>query len=488
MRVGIIDLGTNSVRFDVHSLAGKGKLLHREKLMIRLGQGVFLKGSMDAQAMERAVHALAHFRRVADSLRVRKIVAFGTSALREAQDSADLLARVKEETGIEIKIISGREEANLIALGILSNQKTPKGKFALVDIGGGSTEISLCRGKRVLKGESFPLGTARLQQVFLKRSPPKDSSVDQLREYIRDQLNQQKWWEKVDTIVGSSGTVRALAKILNKKAFFPKDLSALVKKMQDMDTSQLLDLPGLEAKRVDMILSGAILLEEIAKLVKVKRIVPSDFSLRDGIMEEERRLARAQKSSLIELHLEDLLLRSHRYGQYPEHLRHMVDLTGQLFDRLKAMHRLEAKWKVYLQSAVILRKAGEIVSFANREKHAYYIVKNSDFPSMEGWEQEFIAQMVLQHLGGKIDSFRELKGRRTIFTKLVALLRLIDAVDLGSSSTLHIKKVSILAKEVRILFRGEGSAGLEQLLLDRKKKLFEETFQRSLRVERWKKG
>jgi exopolyphosphatase/guanosine-5'-triphosphate,3'-diphosphate pyrophosphatase len=488
MRVGIIDLGTNSVRFDVHSMAGKGKLLHREKLMIRLGQGVFLKGKMDNQAMERAVHALAHFRRVADSLRVRKIVAFGTSALREAQDSAELVNRVREETGIEIKIISGREEANLIAQGILTREKIPKGKFALVDIGGGSTEVSICRGKKAIDGESFALGTARLQQVFLKRSPPKPLSVQQLREYIGDQLQQKKNWPKVDKIIGSSGTIKALAKILDKKTFTLKDLSALVKKIQIMDTSELLDLPGLEAKRVDMILAGAILLEEFLRKLKAKVVLPTDYSLRDGIIEEERRLARAHKTSLIELHLEDLLKRSDRYGQDPEHLRHMVNLSGEIFDRLKKLHKLEPRWKIYLQSAVILRKSGEIVSFANREKHAYYIVKNSDFPSMEAWEQEFIAQLVLHQHGGKVEGFKEAKDRLPIFRKITALLRVVDALDLGSLSTLKIKRVMITKKEVKFSFLGEGSAGIEQLLLERKKKLFEEIFRRKLYVERWKKG
>src|SRR5437868_3134941 len=108
MRVAIIDLGTNSVRFDVHSLAdsGNAKLLHREKLMIRLGQGVFLKGKMDPDAIERTVEAMEHFRQIATGLRVRKVVAFGTSALREANDASALVESVKKRTGIEIKVIS----------------------------------------------------------------------------------------------------------------------------------------------------------------------------------------------------------------------------------------------------------------------------------------------------------------------------------------------------------------------------------------------
>ena len=172
MRVAIIDLGTNSVRFDVHFLgeSGKTRLLHREKLMIRLGQGVFLKGKMDPAAIQRAVEAMEHFRQIATSLRVRKLVAFGTSALREAADSNTLVETVKEETGIEIKVISGKEEAKFIAQGILANEKPPKGRYALVDIGGGSTEVSLARGREVLLGDSFPLGTADRKSTRLNSS------------------------------------------------------------------------------------------------------------------------------------------------------------------------------------------------------------------------------------------------------------------------------------------------------------------------------
>lgn len=490
MRVAIIDLGTNSVRFDVHSLGLKGdsKLLHREKLMIRLGQGVFLKGVMDSHAIDRAVVAFDHFRRVADSLRVRKIVAFGTSALREAQNAGVLLERVKAACDIEIKVISGKEEAKLIALGVLANEKLPAQKFALLDIGGGSTEISFCQGKKVLQGDSYPLGTARLQQVFLKRSPPRESSIQQLREYVANILGQRPGkWPKVSVVVGSSGTAKAVAKILDKKSFTVKELAALVKKLSSMTTTQLLDVPGMEPKRVDMILAGALLMLEAMEMMGAKRLVPSDFSLRDGIIEEEKRLARSHKNSLIELHLDELITRAGRFGLDEVHLQQMVALSSELFDRLKTIHKLDAKWKIYLLSTIVLRNCGEIVGFSGKEKHAYYVVKNSHFPAMQGWETEFIALLCLYHTGGKIKGLASLggdKAREIAFRKILALVRVIDGLDLGPRTVIALKKASLNRTQVKLSISGKGTAGIEQLMIERKKKLFEEVFRRQLVLER----
>jgi exopolyphosphatase/guanosine-5'-triphosphate,3'-diphosphate pyrophosphatase len=495
MRVAIIDLGTNSVRFDVHSLAenGSSKLLHREKLMIRLGQGVFLKGKMDPAAIERTVEAMEHFRQIASGLRVRKVVAFGTSALREAVDSSLLVDNVKKRTGIEIKVISGKEEAKFIAQGILANEEPPKGRFALVDIGGGSSEISLARGFEVIKGDSFPLGTARLQQLFLKRSPPREGAVKQLRDYIANILRQKmlaEKWPSCELILGSSGTVRAIARLVDKKKdeYSIKNLSDLVDEMGKMTTTQLLEIPNMESKRVDMILSGAILLEEIAHALGAKRIVASEFSLRDGIIEEEKRLAKSHKSSL-ELHLDDLFEHAKRFGGEPAHLEHMAKLASELFERFRRLHGLDSAWKVYLLSTILLRKAGEAISFGDRAKHTYYIVKNLDFPSMDTWEHEFIARLCLHIYDGKldrkdIDVVSKDKGKRLAFKKLLALARVIDALDLGPRTTLRIRHLSITRSQAKLSFSGKSTEGIEHLMMERKKRLFEEVFGRELVLQR----
>jgi exopolyphosphatase/guanosine-5'-triphosphate,3'-diphosphate pyrophosphatase len=484
MRVGIIDLGISE--------QGKTKLLHREKLMIRLGQGVFLKGRMNPNAVHRALLAFDHFRRVAGNLRCRKIVAFGTSALREAQDSGELLHQVSARTGIDLRVISGKEEAKLIALGVLENEVLPRGAFALVDIGGGSTEISICRVRQVKFGESFPLGTARLQQVFLKRSPPKPASLKQLRGYIRNILQERmegEAWPQVSQILASSGTARAIAKLLDRKlkeGFTLAELSELVVELSTKTTTQLLDIPGMEPKRVDMILAGALLLEETAVALGARKILLSDYSLRDGIIEEERRLALSQKTSLIELHLDDLISRAVSFGGHEAHMRHLAALADELFGRLHNIHRLDRRWKVYLLAAVIFRNCGELVGFVGKEKHAHYIVKNLDIQAMEAWEHGFIADLCLHQSGGKL-SAKDLSGiakeRRAPFKKLLGLLRLIVAVDLGHNTTLNLKSVRVTRDIVKLTFSGKAAAGMEQLLIERKKKLFEDEFGRQLVLE-----
>jgi len=496
MRVAIIDLGTNSVRFDVHEFrAGKkNRLLYREKMMVRLGQGVFLKGKIDKQAMIRTLHAFKQFGRILDDLRVQKTIAFGTSALRESADGNFFVQKIKEETGIDVKIISGNEEAKLIAKGVLSNEKTLPFRFALVDIGGGSTEINICKSKKTLFGDSFILGTARLQQVFLKRSPPREDSIKKMRAYIRNILSQkmqEEEWPKVPVVIGSSGTVKAIAKILKKKkGEIPvNELEKLVKKMSGMTTAQLLSIPGMESKRADMILAGSILLEEIAWSVGAKKIVPTEYSLRDGIMEEELDLLMEHKSSRIELHMEDLFVKATRFGAEEKHLRNMVKLGENLFDRLRSIHHLDKKWRIYLSTAIILRKVGEVVGLSGHEKHSFYIIKNADFPSMQDWELEFVANLCLHHVSGKVSS-KDLqfigrdKKKKVAFMYLLALLRLVDALDIGPKTSLVLRRIGIKNKNVKLSFSGKATAGIESMVVERKKKLFEEVFKKILVLER----
>jgi exopolyphosphatase/guanosine-5'-triphosphate,3'-diphosphate pyrophosphatase len=474
--------------------------------MVRLGQNVFLDGKLDPAAIRRTLQAFTSFRQTALDLQTSKIVAFGTSALREAGDSDKLLNLIRTKTGIDVRVISGTEEARLIALGILSNEKVlGKGRFALLDIGGGSSEISICRGREVFHSESFPLGTARLQQVFLKSSPPAPPSkgelgaIEQLRRYIRGILLPKiisEEWPRVDRILGSSGTIRALARINKKtggsgKAIDYKELKKLVKTMSTMTTTELIGLPGMEARRVDMILAGAILLEECMTAVGAKKLITSEYSLRDGILEEEIRLYEQHAGSHIAFHLDDLYAKAKKCASSPDdeaHLKQTVALSETLFDRLRKLHKLGHEWRHYLTAAGILHDVGEVVSRNRHGVHSYYIVKNADFPSMEKWEVEFVAQLCRWHQDGKVDAktldFGNEKGRRQAFMKLLAILRVADALDRSRKHLVKIQGIKVDKSKVRVLISGRTTMDLEFLRIEQKKGLFEEVFKRALVVER----
>lgn len=501
MRVAIVDLGTNSVRFDVHQI-GPGKKvapLHREKLMIRLGQGVFLSGRLDRDTYRRTLEAFESFAHTARSLRATRIVAFGTSALREAADSQKLLKQILDKTGIDVRVISGKEEATLIARGILAHENLPKGKSALIDIGGGSTEISIVANGEIVASESFPLGTARLQQVFLKTTPPKREALEELRRHIRGSILPKiiaEDWPRASIAMGSSGTIRALAKILkaesrgSDRGFELRSLKKLVKRMSKYNTTELLAIEGMESKRVDMILAGAVLLEESLIAIKARSVRITEQSLRDGILDEEVEAYRRNTSSHVGFHLDDLLAQARNFSVSDEHVTQVRALSERLFDGLKRVHKLKPEWRNLLSAAAILHDVGEAVAPTHHERHSYYIVKNADIPSMQPWEREFVAQLCLWHRGGKPDrSLMPFGGNRKLYTafmQLLSLLRLADAMDRSHKALAQIVRIGVSKKRVTISLKGlkRSSLNLELLRLEQKKSLFESVTGRELEFKR----
>ena len=517
MRIAIIDLGTNSVRFDVHQLGAGGRLkqLHREKLMVRLGQGVFTQGKLDPAAMGRTLEAFRSFQESLEQFRVKKVVAFGTSALREASDGEVLLQKIQETTGIQVRVISGQEEARLIARGILEGEKKgvhSRGRTALIDIGGGSTEFNFVEKRKILHSDSFPLGTARLQQVFLQSRRIGDPEpIQKLRRHIRSVLLPKligEEWGKAPFVVGSSGTIRALAKMLRKQAkgnpskFSKAQLSKLVEQMSRMSTLELLELPGMEPKRVDMILAGAILFEECLSAVGAREFKTTEFSLRDGILAEERELSEHTETPQLSLHLEEIRERVLRAGAQEQHFEQVRMLSLKLFDKLQGLHRLDRRFRAHLEAAAILHDVGEAISPSNHEKHSHYFVQNADFSGMQAWETKMIADLCLHHRTGNGPSATGRKKKQPrkkanskyagdelqslvaeAFLPLLAILRLADALDRGHRAYAQITSIRVTSNTVTLTLTTRESVDLELLRVEQKKELFEKVFGRRLIVK-----
>ena len=306
MRFSIIDLGTNSVRMDIYEEMPGERLgvdgfrrIHREKVMVRLGDGLFLDGVLTEESMVRTLEAFDQFSSLLEKIKVDHVMAVATSAVRDAKNGNQFVSRILNQTGFEVEVISGEEEARLISSGIISRfERILPGYYALMDIGGGSTEVSICLKKKVISCASFPLGANRLQQVFLKSIPPestkKKDSIKELRAYVRETVSpviSEREWPPVERVIGSSGTISALGRLLDtdqgeKLSFKQKELSALIKLMTPMTRKTLLMLDGMESKRVDLILAGAVLLDELVQLLGSKKVIHSKFSLRDGMFLE----------------------------------------------------------------------------------------------------------------------------------------------------------------------------------------------------------
>ncbi len=529
MRLAIIDLGTNSIRFDIHEVSAtrKGAVQHRrlyrEKAMVRLGQDLFLQGKLSEESKRRTLEAIQSFRETMEALRVDKIVAFGTAAMRDASDGEAFLEEIKNETEIDFKIISGAEEATLIAKGILNNEGVaPKGTYALIDIGGGSTEVCICKGKKVLHACSFNLGVAKLQQVFLRNQPPLlplvaqlsskkkrasrknrqlkklNDPVFELRNFIKSVVLPKMLidrWPKVNQIIGSSGSVIALSKLVHKdkddvskKPFPRKELTKLVQTMKVKTPGELLSIKGMEPKRVDLILAGGVLLDELAQILSAKDIRATEFALRDGILVDELLRFNVKKNKATLFALDEIKKRIHHWGIDEQHYKAVLGHAEFLFDHLKSVHKLKQEWRPYLCAAAILHDVGEIISHAHHAEHSEYMVKNANFVGMHVWEAALIAHLCRFHKEEKILEKKnekkmpyEKKGSkkddmRDIFLKLLSLLQMADSLDRTHKGFLKLKRATNSHGKVHLRFTSKHPCDLEMLRFEQKKMLFEQFF------------
>lgn len=501
MRLGIIDLGTNSIRFDVFDFTVDKKIrrLHREKLMVRLGEGVFTSGKLNKTATERTLQALVNFRRVANELKADKIIAVGTSALREASDRNRLIEEAKRLTGIEIQVISGTEEARLIALGVLKNQSLKAGRCALIDVGGGSTEISICEGKKIISLTSLPLGVARLQQLFLKTNPPPKvvpDPITALRKYIREVLEasfREGSKKKITRGIGSSGTIRALVRLKpgiqrKENILTLKSIRRLSKLFAPLSTQELLQMPGMDPKRVDLILAGSIVLEEILAFLGLGKIAISNASLKEGICREEFQRFRKTRGASSSFRYDLVFHNLRRLGIAQARLDQVVSDTKVLYERLARVHQLKTSWKHYLVMANLFLHAGKVISVANHGEHSYYLVKNTDLPFLAPWAKEFIGNLCLYHSEKNINQRTATASldqeKSAAFLKLLALLRVASALHHDIPTRSLLKQVQTSTNRVKLSIAGSKTKpSIQVLWLEQRKDLFEKIFRRALFVE-----
>ncbi len=298
MRISLIDLGTNSLRLFIYELGPDGgapqKVL-KTKEMVRLGDNLFETRKLDPEARKRTIEAFKKFRGIINKHDVDAVRAIATSALRDAEDRQELLDLVKAESGLTLEVISGEEEAQLIAEGVIREHTFDEQPVLFVDIGGGSTELSVFKDNSVQHSLSLQLGAARGQQLHLKSVPPKEPAqdIDNFRSSIRATLKEQCCdfpTGPYPLAVGSSGSIRALARIFkNRKSgegiTFPRNFTAdFIERIQALPREEILKVPYMEEKRADLILAATVILDEILAYFRANKILATGVSLKDGLL------------------------------------------------------------------------------------------------------------------------------------------------------------------------------------------------------------
>lgn len=295
MKLAAIDIGSNSIKLVVvqAETSDSFTVLAQERDVVRLGQETLVNGHLNDAATVRATTCLKRFRSVAEANGAEKIVAMATATVREANNSAEFIRAVEEATGLHVQVLSGLEEARLIGLAA-SQGCTAKGVTNLnIDIGGGSTEISILRDGEPIALRSIKLGAVGLTDQFMRTDPPAASELDALRSEIRgslelpaSELREQTW----DQTTATSGTALAIGAALNHTApgvastVMVNELARLNTKLAALSLAERRTVAGLTPQRADIIVAGGFVLEETMRALGIEALRICDWSLREGVI------------------------------------------------------------------------------------------------------------------------------------------------------------------------------------------------------------
>lgn len=301
MKLAAIDIGSNSIKLVVVDAAAGDSfdVLARKREVVRLGHETLLKGYISREAIRRTAKCIRRLRSVADARGAESIVAIATASVREANNSDRFVRAMEKKTGVRVSVLSGSEEARLIGLAASQGCAT-KGLTTLnIDIGGGSTEISIFRKGKPITLLSMKLGAVGLTERFLTSDPPRPKQLDQLRSEILNeleapvrQLHEHDW----DTATGTSGTILAVqaalrlqsAAINGQESADPviklNDLTQLNAMLAVMNISQRRHFAGLSTRRAEIILAGAKVLEETMRALSIGTLRTCNWSLREGVI------------------------------------------------------------------------------------------------------------------------------------------------------------------------------------------------------------
>ena len=394
--IAAVDVGTNSLHLVVARTTegNRFEVLTREKEMVRLGAGSADLKVLSAEAVDRAVAALGRFRQIADSYDA-PLRAVATSAVREAENRSLLIERARAEAGVEVEVVSGVEEARLIHLGVLQALELFDTRILLCDIGGGSTELLVGEQGEVLTSASVKLGAVRLTSRFFGSERLHPSAVDSCRRHIQEVLasfDRPLARFGFEVAVGSSGTIEQVLRLargldgaeplrtLNGASLTSENIDRVVEALivgrREGTTSSL---AGLDPKRHDIILAGALVLEGVVRRFNVKELVISEYALREGVFLDT--IARRRGGSLP--HLRDVARRSvidlmRACDDDPRHSEHVARLALELFDATASHHGLGTDVRSLLEAGALLANVGLVVSHSQHHKHAYYVIRNSD--------------------------------------------------------------------------------------------------------------
>lgn len=508
--VAFIDIGTNSVRLLVVRLNPNHSytILTRQKQQIRLGEGEFEDDEIRPEAIERLVLVCRTFNDLARSFSCEEFVAVATSAMREASNQHAILHLLRQEAHLDVRVISGQEEARLIYLGVASGLHLEDRKAFFIDIGGGSTEVAVGGERDYQYLHSFRLGAIRLSNLYLGNDtsgPVTQNQYRKIQDHVRDAIIRsvaKLKKEKFDCAIGSSGTVMNLAEIAQRTlpphaipaepVMSHKDLRRVIDLLCSLPLEQRKKVPGINPERADIIIPGAAILDTFMKELGIESIATTSRGLQDGLLVDY--LSRMDAFPLLgdlSPRQRSVLQLGRSCGINEAHARTVTSIVLALFDSARELHLhfCGDKERELLEYATFLHDIGSFISYTNHQAHSYYIIKNSELLGFDQKEITFMAYLARFHRKKapkkKDPEVIELDVHdQEILRVLTPFIRLAETLDRSHTALIqHVRFTQSDKESVHLEVTTRGDCQLEIWGIESEKKAFEKIFGKKLVFE-----
>src|SRR6266496_5555341 len=430
MKIAAIDVGSNSIKVVVVDAAASDSLavLAREKDTVRLGHDTLRQGRLSPAAIERAADCINRFRSIAEARGAERIFAVATASVREARNSGQFIKEVERKAGVSVEILSAIEEGRLIGLATAQGCAGPATSILNVDIGGGSTEISLMRDGAPAGLYSVKLGAIGLTEQFFTSDPPKPKKLKALKEEIRAALErparelQGAQWQQA---TGTSGSILAIGTSLRLRALSEEDrqtvgarpagdeieiakLSRFNVRTVAMNFAERRALPGISAQRSEILIAGGQILEGAMRGLRIDTLRTCSWALREGVLIDRLREIEAGAhpplQDLADYRLRGVHAVGRRFGYEEAHAHQVARLAERIFDylsRSSLSSNLDRHRRTMLSAAALLHDVGYHIAHESHHKHSLYLIKNSELTGFSEAERDVIANVARYHRGSE---------------------------------------------------------------------------------------
>ncbi|MDQ3749064.1 MAG: Ppx/GppA family phosphatase, partial [Acidobacteriota bacterium] len=416
-KLAAIDIGSNSLKLVIVEAAAADSftVLLQDRERVRLGHETLKNHFLSAEAINLSADAIAKFRSIAESREVDSIIAVATASVREAKNASEFVKEIEWRTGVHIDVLSSVEEARLIGVAVAQFFDAKKETLLNIDIGGGSTELSLMKNGEPHKLFSMKLGAVGLTEKFIFSNPPKEKELDSLRAEIAFALIRPVKKTKNTTwqfSTGTSGTILNIASLLNfqtnensaaKSEIQFKKLTALNKMMARISLQERAKLPIISPQRAEVIVAGGQILEGVMRALKIQTLQPCYYALREGVIIDYLREIESESLPPVpdveDKKLRDVFAIGRRYGYEESHALQVAGLAEKIFDALAPIYKLSRHGRTLLSAAALLHDVGYHISHESHHKHSYYLIKHSEMTGFSESEKTIIANIARYHRG-----------------------------------------------------------------------------------------